>query len=245
MRRNASSRNGHHSGEGSIQRVRPSLPLGISNGPVRALLALVGLLRHFKEGFAALDQLLIQPNSANQTTFDIALFTDPSNICSIKEREEGRCDCLQLPSNIQASASRVYGHRLVHVRLAVFNNTKARITDAWYTSLRELVPDYDVLVMLRPDSFLTGPMLIRSECWHQHQQPQQRHERHTSNYGIPISASRPSSPQTFLNNAGWVGYLACGATAAALMMSFDADEDDTPMISDQVMSVGLDLFSCP
>lgn len=251
---------------GRIRRIQPRATQEAPAGPVRVLVALVGLYRHFREGFAALDEQLFQPNEAKETSFAIALFTDPTNICSPKERSEGRCDCVELPNDIATTAAEVYGRRLIKVRLASYNNPKARLADAWYSEggLRTLSPAYDATLVIRPDAKLvrlTRPFIIRTLCWQPRRPTFEFHTktlngrslRSTIRSTTQHSGSSPAprqSEQTFMSNGGWIGYLACGALSAAVAFSFDEEESqmERPTVVSELLDeegVTMDLITCP
>ena len=179
----------------------------------------------------ALNQQVFLPNA--NTTFGIALYTDSASVCSSKESEDRRCDCIKLPANIEAAAREVYGHRLIHVRAASFTNPRARIADAWSHSLRVLTRVYDVTLVLRIDSVLSAPLILTNACsqWSRRLPSQAR-----------ISQQRVVAAA---NNGGWMGYVLCGATAAALILSFEADDDETPMVPDHLADLRLELLECP
>lgn len=247
---------------GRIRRSQPRAAQEAPAGTARVLIALVGLFRHFREGFNALEQQLFKPNEVNMTaSFSIALFTDPSGACSPKEQSEARCDCVQLPADITAAAASVYGARLVKVRLAQFSNPKARLADAWYSEggLRLLTPNFDVTLVLRPDARLTLPLLIRTMCWQPQRlafefgaKPHGRSLRstigNTAHYSGFALARRPPE-QLFMNNGGWTGYLACGALSAAVALSFDEEESqmERPTVVSDIVDervCSMELLSC-
>jgi hypothetical protein len=219
---------GYVNDHGIIDRVRePAHPL--PPGPLRLLVAVVGLFRHVEQGQGALHNTVVAPNEANGTTVRIALFTDPSTICSSKERDEGRCACLSMPSNIEGTAQQIYGPRLVKVHLAEFRNQKARLLDAWYAGgLRQLSQHHHVTLVLRPDVMLSRPLLVRDACRPGGSECGSRNFR--------CSAS----------TQGWSSYLACSKGAASVMLSADADDDDAPMIADNLgtINIWLQLLAC-
>jgi hypothetical protein len=228
--RNASRNSGGQ--RGPLMRVRPMASGEVQPaGPLRVLVALVGLFRHFREGAAELDRLVFAPNQAT-ATFAIALYTDASTFCSPKELFDGRCaGCVEMPAKIREAAHEVYGRRLIRVHTASFTNSRARIADAWSDSLRVLTRAYDATLVLRTDSVLNVPLDLAALC------------RPSSSSAAARSAQSVPSPAN--NPWNWMGYVLCGAHAAALMLSFEADEEDAPMLPDHVPGVALTLVDCP
>ena len=134
---------------------------------MRALVALIGLFRQFRDGLDSLHQNLFLPNP--ELSFDLALFTDPTQFCSAKDLAAGRCSCLEALTSVNRTARDVYRSRLVHLRLSGSPTSfYDRLVDARDNGLRQLFPGahgrYAVLMILRPDAVLTRPLHIAAQC---------------------------------------------------------------------------------
>lgn len=207
---------------GALERVRQS-SASLPAGPIRLLVALVGLFRHHEPGYRALEERLIAPNEATGVLVSIALFTDPNTFCSRKEGIERRCHCIEIPTDITKTARHLYGSRLVMVHLAQYDNYSSRIDDAWYAGgLQKLSQRYEATLVLRPDVTLTKVLSLRDAC----------------RFGnLAVSAARLPTMQS----SGWSSYLACSPLASKLMLSHEADEVETPMMADS-LSRELDVW---
>lgn len=196
-----------------------------------ALIVLMGLFRHPKEGFEALTKQVVAPNEARGIRISLAVFTDNTTACSSKELAEHRCTCVHLPPNVTAASQEIYGSRLLHVHVAEHSSFVKRLADAWANGLQTLIEQHDVAFFLRPDTKLTRPLLFRDAC------------RQRSSAKPCDKYCQWSTPRAM----AWTAHLACSRHAAAAASSPANVSEARPMWSDTLrpMGVTVQLMHCP
>lgn len=138
---------------------------------------LVGLLRHFTAGWAALETQLLAPNPA--ATFDLVLSTDGRYLCTPRDAD---CECQtrRRPAHLRTALRQLYNGssrvRLIHLRLSStplapppwnrFYTHWGRLSEIWNEVVSDLINSrvYHHVLVARPDAALSRPLFLAQAC---------------------------------------------------------------------------------
>jgi len=138
------------------------------------LVILCGLMRYWKLGLGGMRRHVFDPNP--NTTFGLALLTSRWIVCTDSDRKNGECPCFgKLPNNLTDAVANELPRRvkIVHTDFGSALRKGLKQGEQWSYRLATshaaieaygLVAKYDHLLVLRPDVYLTKPLLVSRAC---------------------------------------------------------------------------------